>query len=346
MINALTFTNRFGRSLRCVLRAPERSGFAITSIDGLGPGRANVNLHSIVTGDGGFFGSARFDARNIVINFRFIDAIINDRYTSIEEIRHWSYEFFAPKTQLQIFVETDERTLVIRGYVESNEPDIFSPEESADISILCPGYYFKMVSADQDSQHVSVYGEGLFEFPFSNESTRDNLIEFGAMDSTSDYTLNYGGDAETGFTLTITFFGDTVQEIVLAIKARGNTGLTNLGFLDGETPSALLDWDDFPDTDPYISLNLSTVANKLATRYTQGSIYASGNRIIIGSETGNKFAYFIGADNQRYNILDCFEHLEWLKLYPGYNYIRVTPDDDAVGKFSVSVDFEALYAGV
>lgn len=346
MINALTFTNRFGRSLRCVLRAPERSGFAITHIDGLGPGRANVNLHSIVTGDGGFFGSARFDARNIVINFRFIDAIINDRYTSIEEIRHWSYEFFAPKTQLQIFVETDERTLLIRGYVESNEPDIFSPEESADISILCPGYYFKMVSADQDSQHVSVYGEGLFEFPFSNESLLSNLIEFGDMRSTFGYSLNYGGDAETGFTTTITFFGDAVEEIRLAVRAQGNSDLKNLGFLDDETPSGLLTWDDLPDTDPYIYLNLETVANKLATRYTQGDIYESGNQIIIGSETGKKFAYFIGADSKRYNILDCFEHLDWLKLYPGYNYVRVTPDDGAVGKFSVSFDFEALYAGV
>lgn len=43
MIRAVTFTNYLGDSIRLDLARPEKSGFIIKSVTGLGPGKANIN---------------------------------------------------------------------------------------------------------------------------------------------------------------------------------------------------------------------------------------------------------------------------------------------------------------
>lgn len=345
MIKAVTFTNRFGRSLRCTLAAPERSNFAITNIDGLGPGAATVNIHDIVTSDGGYFGAARFSSRNIVIDFTLIDHDKDGRYVPIEKTRHLSYEFFAPKTKLQLLVETDERSLLILGYVESNEPNIFQQQVSMTVSILCPGYYFKMVNNGDDIQVVRIYGTGLFEFPFSNESLVYPLIQFGATEDDETYSLYYDGDADNGFTLMIDFTGQPVTgSIFVSNEPVGRTDKGDVGFVPSDDHMDVLNWSDTEMTDPYISISITELANRLASAYSD-PIYTNGNRIVICTETGRKSAKFITGGNE-YNILGYIEHLEWLKLYSGYNKIHVVCDPASAGHFQVSMAFECLYSGV
>ena len=351
MIKAVTFTNRFGRSLRCVLSAPERSNFAITSINGLGPGAATVNIHEIVTSDGGYFGAARFSSRNIVVDFVLVDHDGDGNYIPIEKTRHLSYEFFSPKTKLQLLIETEDRSLLIQGYVESNEPSIFQSQVSMTVSILCPGYYFKMVNNGDDVQIVKVYGTGLFEFPFSNESLKTDLepaqklIQFGASEDEEVYSLYYDGDADNGFLLTVFFNGSPVTgSIIITNEPVGKTGMGDVGFIPLDGHDDVLEWSDTSITDSYITINIDTLASRLASVYSD-PIYSSGNVIEICTETGKKSAKFITGNNE-YNILGYLDHLDWLKLYPGYNNIHVVCNPASASHFNATMEFECLYSGV
>ena len=64
-----------------------------------------------------------------------------------------------------MLIETDNRQAEIEGYVESNDPTIFSKDEGSDISIVCPNPFF--YSAGKDGINTTIfYGvEALFEFP-------------------------------------------------------------------------------------------------------------------------------------------------------------------------------------
>lgn len=346
MIKTITFVNRFGRSLCCTLGEPERSGFAITNITGLGPGDASVNIHDIATADGGYFGSARFSARNIVITFQLMDVDFDNKYVPIEEIRHRAYEFFAPKNQIRIVVDTDTRSLVIDGYIESDDPNIFQSNVTMTVSILCPGYYFKMASDVGSGQTIMIYGSGLFQFPFSNESLKKKLIQFGSIEQTQKYELPYDGDDETGFELEIQFNGLSVKTINIQNTPIGNSEKGPVGFAKIEdSQRAVLQWSDFESRSSYLNIDLPKIAKKLSGRYSK-AIYESGNRIVIRSMVGRKTAVFIDADHHEYNVVDAIDHLEWLKIYPGYNEFSVATDSESVGHFAINVNFEALYTGV
>ena len=62
--------------------------------------------------------------------------------------------------------ETDNRMCETTGWVESNEPTIFSREEGCQISVICPDPYFYSLSKDS-----TIFSgiEPALEFPFSNE---------------------------------------------------------------------------------------------------------------------------------------------------------------------------------
>ena len=72
MIKAITVTNYLGDSIRLDLARPEESGFAVKSITGLGPGKADINTTEISTNDGSLFNSSRLSSRNIVITLGFL----------------------------------------------------------------------------------------------------------------------------------------------------------------------------------------------------------------------------------------------------------------------------------
>ena len=199
MIHAITVTNYLGESIRLELRKPEESGFVITSITGLGPGKANINTSEVSTNDGAKFNSARLPSRNIVISVLYLWK------NTIEEARQLSYKYFPIKRKVTLLIETDNRMAEIEGYVESNDPDIFSQEEGSDISIVCPSPFFY----DAFENHVTSFSgiEPAFEFPFSNESLTGPLLEFSVIRDVVDRVINYKGDHEIGVTITIRAIG-------------------------------------------------------------------------------------------------------------------------------------------
>lgn len=202
MIKSVTVTNYLGDSITLDMRKPEESGFIVTSVTGLGSGKANINMTEVATNDGGLFNSSRLPSRNIVISLKYLWK------NSIEDVRQMSYKYFPIKKKLTLVIETDNRVAEIDGYTEANEPNIFSKDEGSDISIICPNPFF--YSAGKDGLNTTVFFgvEPLFEFPFGNESLYECLLELGAIKNQTEQVVVYNGDAEIGVTITIHAIGE------------------------------------------------------------------------------------------------------------------------------------------
>lgn len=301
MIKSITVTNYLGDSIKLDLANPEPSGFAVTSITGLGPGKANVNTTEISTTDGGLYNSARVPVRNIVLSLRYLWS------DSIEEARHRSYKYFPLKHKVHLLIETDTRQSEIEGYVESNEPTIFSSEESTDISIICPNPFFYSVTSA-----TTVFSgiEPVFEFPFSNESLSAPLLEMSIIRQNMDETIFYDGDVETG--------------IIMTISASGSaTGITIYNIGTREIMRI--------DTDKLASIT--------------GYGVMAGDQITISTEPGNKYIHLL-RNGVTTNILNCLDRdSAWFKLSKGENIFAYTADTGE-GNLQFSIENRVVYEGV
>lgn len=239
MIKSFTITNYLGDSIKLEMGRPEQSGFLIKSVSGLGPAKASINAIEISTNDGSLFNSARLNQRNIVFEFVFTDTV---NLESIEALRQKTYKYFPMKKKLTILIETDNRIVQTVGYVESNEPNIFSSQEGTQISIICPDPFF--YSAGKDGTIVTVfYGiEADFEFPFSNESLNEPLLVLGTMQIKTENNIFYPGDAEIGITIKIHALGD-VEDVtiynsgtreIMEIDTDKLTAMTGYGIIAGD----------------------------------------------------------------------------------------------------------------
>lgn len=301
MIHSVTVTNYRGESIELDLREPEKSGFIIASITGLGPGKADINTTETSTSDGGLFNSARLPSRNIVISLFYMWK------DSIEDVRQLSYRYFPIKRKVTLLFKTDNRTAEIEGYVESNDPNIFSSFEGADISIVCPDPYFHSLE-DQTTMFSGVLSG--FEFPFSNESTTKDLIEMGQILNRFENLIVYNGDSEVGITIVMHALGDAT-----------NIRIWNL------------------DTSESIYLDTDKIA-----KYT-GSGIKYGDDIIISTVQGSKSVKLI-RDGTTYNILNCLgKNPKWLRLSKGNNYFAYTADTGAVN-LQFTIINKVIYEGV
>lgn len=285
MIRAVTFTNYLGDSIRLDLARPEESGFIIKSVTGLGPGKANINTTEIATNDGSLFNSSRMPSRNIVISLAYMWK------DSIEDVRQLSYKYFPIKKKLTMLIETDNRQAEIEGYVESNDPAIFSKDEGSDISIVCPNPFF--YSAGKDGINTTIfYGvEALFEFPFSNESLQDPLLEMGEIKNETEQVVVYNGDAEIGVTITIHAIGEASNITIY------NTGTREVMRID---------------------------TDKLE-KFTGSGIIA-GDEIIICTVKGNKSITLL-RNGKTTNILNCLDkNADWFQLAKGDNIFAYTAE--------------------
>lgn len=203
MINSVKITNYLNESITMELRFPERSGFLIRNIEGLGPPDADINLTDVGVIDGSFFNSARARDRMIVLTLGFLG--------DAETTRQKTYKYFPIKKRLEILIETDNRSCKTYGYVKANEPTIFSNSEGCDITIICPDSYLYDVG-----EEITNFGsvESLFEFPFSNESTTLKLINFGEISLTPVKNVVYSGDASTGAIFTIHAIGNASDPVI------------------------------------------------------------------------------------------------------------------------------------
>lgn len=259
MINSITARNYLGEEVKIVLTedTPEH-GLLLQSVTGLGPAKADINTTDLVTSDGGIYNSARLENRNIVIKFLFTGFI--------EDARDNTYKYFPIKHYVTLIFETDRKRLQCSGYVESNEPDIFSAKESASISIICPDPYFYDVGDNAIKKTIFEGIERLFYFPF--ESNRDidysyesilddhedtvkdsdynsltsiksqnvlneDKIEFGEIHSNPVGTVHYDGTVEIGCIIRLHFFGDVSDVTIYNLTSRESMSISG-PFISGD----------------------------------------------------------------------------------------------------------------
>lgn len=304
MIRTITFTNYLGDSIKLVLARPEESGFIVQSITGLGPGKANINTTEVATNDGSLFNSSRMPSRNIVISLKYM------WMDSIEDARQLSYKYFPIKKKLTMLIETDNRQAEISGYVELNDPTIFSKDEGSDISIVCPNPFF--YSAGKDGINTTIfYGvEPAFEFPFNNESLYERLLNMGEIKNETEQVVVYNGDAEIGVTITIHAIGEASNITIY------NTGTREVMRID---------------------------TDKLQ-KFT-GSGMVAGDEIIISTIKGNKSITLL-RNGKRTNILNCLDkHSDWFQLAKGDNIFAYTAESGSTN-LQFKIENRIVYEGV
>lgn len=301
MIKSISLTNYLGDTLSMVLSEPEKSGFVITEIDGLGPVKADIHTTDIATSDGSIFNSARLTDRNIVLKVRFLAK------NSIEDTRQLSYKYFPIKTKVTFGIITDNREALIEGYVESNEPDIFSDEESAQISIVCPSPYF--YSAEINNTLFSGV-EAAFEFPFENDSLTEKVIEFGTIENKTERSVWYDGDAEVGVTMTIHALGSASNVTIYNVITRESMTI---------------------DTD------------KLAALTGYGII--ASDDIIISTVKGYKSIKLLRGGIET-NILNCLDKdADWFQLSKGDNIFTYIAESGG-SNLQFKIANQILYEGI
>ena len=307
MIYSFAITNYLGDRIKLKLGKPEVSGFLIKSVTGLGPVKANVNTTEVVTNDGSMFNSARLSQRNIVFQLAFVDTVYGE---TIEDIRQKSYKYFPAKKSVEIVIETDNRYVKIKGYVESNEPDIFSSQEGTQISIICPDPYF--YSAGEDGNNVTDFYtiDPMFEFPFSNESLTDPLLIFGEIQIKTEGVITYHGDSEIG--------------VVIYIHAIGPA--TNINIYNTETREVMM-------------IN-TTKLEKLT-----GKGLVASDDIVINTTKGEKSITLV-REGASYNILNCLDkNTDWFILSKGDNIFAFTAET-GVTNLQFRIENQVIYEGV
>ena len=304
MIKSVTITNYLDESIKLDLFNPEESGFIIKSIEGLGPVKANINFKELATNDGSIDNSARLSSRNIVMSLQFMES------PTIEETRLKSYKYFPIKRNIKFLIETDSRICETIGRVETNVPTIFSNAEGCQISILCPNPYFYSAGENGTNQTIFYGTEPLFEFPFSNESLTEDLIEFGSIENRTEGTIYYDGDTEIGITIQIHAVGEAEGLVIYNTKTREIMRIND---------------------------------DKLKS--LMGSGIQAGDEITITTSRGEKGIYMLRSGVTT-NILNSLEKpIKWFQLSKGDNTFAYTASA-GLTNLQFRIENKVIYEGV
>lgn len=304
MIYSVTVTNYVGDSWEIELANPKKYGIAITDITGIDAVSADIYDQEMASSDGSIYTSSRAKKRNIVISAKLLPV------DTVEKVRHLLYKMFPVKRSTTLRFKTETRVCEIDGYVESNAHVIFKDQVTVQISIICPYPYFH--SAGNDGENITYfYGtEPMFEFPFSNESLDDNLIEFGSIVNKKENVITYGGDEDVGVTIRIDAFGEAGSITIYNVLTRESLHLDN---------------------------------EKLKTM--TGSGIKQGDEIIISTVKNNKYIQLL-RDGKYTNILNCLDRdSDWILLSNGDNVFAYEADSGA-DNLQFRIENDILYTGV
>ena len=326
MIKSITVTNYVGEETKFELANPGSSGFIVRKADGLGPAKATINVSDLSTADGSIFNSSRIETRNILIHLKFMwgDDVEDSGIDTIEDVRQLSYKIFPLKKWVDLVIETDNRTSRTRGWVESNDPDIFSSDEGSGVSIICPD---PILYKTGDMNEMLLRGvEPLFEFPFSNEDPEEKTIIMGEILDYAEKEFNYEGDAEIGAIFTIHALGGTASNCMFP----HNNDAPSFGIITI--------WN----VDTRESMHIDTA--KVGAIVGIGFI--EGDTILINTTTGQKTLVLL-RNGEEFNILNAIDlgSDDWFKLRPGRNHFAFTADDN-IDNLIFLIEHDTGYVGV
>lgn len=229
-------------------------------------------------------------------------------YRDIEGSRHESYKYFPIRHKVKLYFETDSKTVYLTGYVEENDPGIFSQNEETQITVQCPDPWFYELS---DETVIFSGIDPMFEFPFDNNSLEQKLIIFGEIKDNIVEKFNYRGDIEVGFVAEIEVMGSGVKRIrVMNLDRREVLEI---------------------DTDI-----VSTIA---------GGPLKLGDQIVVSTIPGDKYCVLIRG-GEEVDILNAVKKdSDWPKIYEGENtfgYTAAVNTDQLLFK----IHFPVAYGGL
>lgn len=303
MIKSVTVINYLGEALELDLMNPEKSGFVVKSIKGLGPSKGVINTTEVSTNDGSIYNSARKSQRNIVMQLGFLWR------DTIEDARHLTYKYFPVKKMVTLVFDTDKRQCMTTGYVESNEPDIFSRDSGCQISIICPDPSFYSLTGDSTNTTVFNGVEPVFEFEFENEGM-ENTIEFGDIQNKTENVVVYDGDDEVGIRISIFALGPA----------------TNITIYNSRTRE---------------TMKIDT--SKIEALTGQGVI--ARDEITICTVKGSKGITLL-RDGKTTNILNCLDkNVDWFQLAKGDNIFAYSAETGSMN-LQFRIENDVIYEGV
>lgn len=304
MVKRVVITNYLGESVEYKIEGVDvfaNNGLLITEIEGLGPTGADVIFTKLVSIDGSLYNSSRINERNIVINARFTWA------NTIEEARIASYKLFPLKKILRFEIETDTRRAFTYGYVEKNEPNIFSSECDMQVSVMCESPFFQDANGETEEMFSNVVP--CFEFVYENEGLDFNT-EMSYYEPRHNSMVIYHGETDIGFSLVLHAIGPVTNPAIYFLATGASIAI------DSE---------------------------KLKT--LTGKYFDEGDDIIITSLPGRKTVYLL-RDGTLTNILNIMDKdLKWPTLSPGPNYFSYIADYGEE-YLRCYVRYQALYEGV
>ena len=204
----LTVENRYGQSLTLT----NNPSYVITSVEGIDPPDAVINMIRNANTDGSIFNSVYADNRLITITLA-----INP---NAEDNRLQLYKYFKTKDKLRVYYQTETRDVYIDGYVQTFSVGFFQKNEIAQIGILCPDPMLKGVTNSATSLSEIT---PLFEFPFDIDSVGIPFSEIGAIEETLVENL---GDMEAGAIITLTAMGSCSNPVIWNTQTNQYFGLT------------------------------------------------------------------------------------------------------------------------
>lgn len=342
MIKSVTISSEYGDSFTTNLTEPVMytvnggsvginmtSNIFLTEVEGLGPVKADISMSEITTQHGSVYNSSRAKSRDIIFHFLYLDM----NGLTAEGARQRTYSIFPLGRKVTITVKTANRSARTVGYVESNEPEIFTEQAGAAITVNCPSAWFYLTGADgtQSIEFSNLSSE--FEFPEVFDSDTGEYVGdlsdepspsliFSAISHKTSTDVYYNGEVETGFTMTLTAMGrfknPTIYNVVNNQSMRIDTDVIEQFLADN---------------------NLDIAFDIITGEEYHTGIY-SGDEIRISTVAGNKYVrYYIFSDRTKsYNIISALDiDSDWLTMLPGgntfgYTCEKIKEKDPVTGK--------------
>lgn len=228
-----------------------RDRFVVSSIQGLNPPPATLNMSNIYGMDGAKLNSRYLNTRNIVITMM----LRGDQEASRQEL----YRFLSSNAPLRFFFENNNRNVYIDGFVETNEDDQFVRPQEMQASIVCPDPFFRDTTETVVELQNNAPG---FEFPISID--QDDPIEFSSYEANRVTNVINPTQNETPFDLYLYFYdsagGSTIIQNVVTgekIEVGHGAGVGSMWHIctDPMSPKAEMYWanNDYVNLFPYLS---------------------------------------------------------------------------------------------
>lgn len=270
MIKSITITNNLNEELVMELADPEKSGFAVLSVTGLGPVDVEVNTTKVAGMDGSLYSQGLLPERQITMKIKPLWLLGE----TIEDRRQKIYKMFPIKRPFKFSVKTDNRNCYTTAYVKQCTPDIFSSFETINIIMVCPDPYFYQESAVGGTLITFNGVDSLFEFEFENNSLDENLIEFGDIQTNPVRNIIYDGDIDVGLEIYLHAIGSA----------------TRFSFYNSLTKeSMILNTDLFPDK--LIKAGDDVIISTLRGKKTV-TLIRDGERINVINAIGKNASWF------------------------------------------------------